>query len=181
MPAFASPLSGLIEVVQQLNLPLFLSIASSCLTFYFWLVKLNRERAGLRLYRLVPFRPDRLQCSPVPGSARAIWYGDIFLANPSTLPAAVVRCRVQLDWKGSWRDGSLQLEKKEDVPWVVEPLRVFVRTFGCCFQVEEETPREQLQKPHRLRFLLETVDGRTHVQEIQTCDAAPAQGSAQAA
>jgi hypothetical protein len=173
MSAIASLFSWLNEVGQTLNVSLLLSIASSCATFYFWLVKWNRERAGIALYRLAAFRPDRLQCSTMAGKARAIWYGDVFLANPSTLPAAVVRCRVQLWWNGDWRDGTLQMEKKDDVPWVVEPLRILARSFGCCFLVDEGTQRERLQQPQRIRFMLDTVDGRMHTHELETCDAAP--------
>ncbi len=174
-------LTWLSEVWQQLNLSMFLSVASSGITFYFWLVKMNRERAGLQFYRLAAFRPDRLQCSTVAGCARAVWYGEVLLANPSTLPAAVLRCRVQFFWQGEWRDGTLQMEKKDDVPWVVEPLRILSRNFGCAFLVADGTPREQLQQPQRFRFLLDTVDGRTQVREIQSCDAAPVAAPAQAA
>ena len=156
------------------NASMILSVTSTCVTFYFWLVKMNRERMGLRLYRMATFKPDRLQCSTVPGTAKAIWYGEILITNPSTMPTAVINCRVQLYWKGEWRDGTLQMEKKDAVPWTVEPLRVLARSFGCCFLVDENTPQDALQGPQRLRFLLETVDGRTSTLEIQSCDAAQA-------
>jgi hypothetical protein len=169
----ASLLTSIADFCKEINLPLLLSVASSLVTGYFWLVKMNRERAGLRLYRVADFRADRLQCSDVPGMERATWYGEICLANPSTLPAAVISCQVQLFWNGAWRDGARIMEKKDDVPWLVEPLRVFTRSFGCSFNVEAGTPREQLSTPQRLRFLWTTVDGRQHTAEMHTRTATP--------
>jgi hypothetical protein len=156
------------------NLSMLLSVGSSVVTGYFWLVKMRQERAGLQLYRAAGFRPDRLQCSDQPGKEKAVWYGEVFLANPSTLPAAVVRFGVQLFWKGRWLDGSLIMEKKDGMPWTVEPLRVLARSFGCAFHVEEGTTREQLLPSHRLRFTLVTVEGRSRTYEIETSDPAPA-------
>lgn len=164
-----SLVSAVAELCKDANLPLLLSVGSSVVTGYFWLVKMNRERAGLRLLQAGAFRPDRLQCSDVPGMDKATWYGELFLTNPSTLPAVVVRFQVQLHWQGTWIDGRLVLEKKDDVPWVVEPLRVLARSFGCSFAVPAGTTREQLQQPHRLRFTWLTVDGRQHSTEIDTC------------
>jgi hypothetical protein len=115
-----------------------------------------------------------LQCSNVPGKAKAVWYGDLCLANPANLPAAIVRLQVKLRWDGQWLDGQLVLEKKDDVPWTVEPMRVLSRSLGFAFQVEETTAREKLVGPQRLRLLLTTVDGRTRVEEITTCSPAPA-------
>jgi len=178
-----SPVASLLavpaDVVNNLNLPMVLSVASSCVTGYFWLVKMRRERAGLQLYRAAGFRPDRLQCSDLPGMEKAVWYGEVFLANPSTLPAAVVRFGVHLFWKGRWRDGNLVMEKKDGLPWTVEPLRVLARGFGCAFHVEQGTTREQLLQPHRLRFTLVTVDGRTRRYDVET--SAPASAPALAA
>jgi hypothetical protein len=165
-----SLLGSLADVGKSVDVSLLLSIGSSLLTGYFWLVKMNQERAGLRLYRLTEFRPDRLQCSDVPGTERATWYGDVVLANPSTLPSVVVQCQVQLLWQGVWLDGTRVLDKKEDVPWTIEPLRVLSRKFGCSFLVAAETPRERLQSMQRLRFILTTVDGRRQVAEMQTRD-----------
>jgi hypothetical protein len=149
-------------------------VGSAGITAYFWLVKMNRERAGLRLYRVADFRPDRPQCAPVPGTQKAVWYGELCLANPSSLPAVVVQIRVQLRWQGRWRDGKLVLEKKDDVPWIVEPLRVLSRGFGCAFLVEESATRAQLQQPQRLRFTFVTVEGRPRVKEISTASPTPA-------
>jgi hypothetical protein len=167
-------LAAVPDVVNNVNLSMFLSVASSCVTGYFWLVKMRRERAGLQLYRAAGFRPDRLQCSDLPGKAKAVWYGEVFLANPSTLPAAVVRFGVQLLWKGRWIDGALVMDKKDGVPWTVEPLRVLARGFGCAFQVEECATREQLLQSHRLRFTLVTVDGRARRYDIEMSDPSPA-------
>jgi hypothetical protein len=167
------------ELCKELNLSLLLSVASSVITGYFWLVKMNRERAGLRLYRVADFRADRLQCSDLPGSERATWYGDIVLANPSTLPAVVVYCQLQLWWQGQWLDGTRVMEKKDDVPWTVEPMRVLTRSFGCSFLVAAGTPRERLLAPQRLRFQWTTVDGRRHTAEIDTRSAAPVQQTPQ--
>jgi hypothetical protein len=164
-----------------LSLQALLSLGSAGLTAYFWLVKARRDRAGLRLVRLGDFRPDRPQCSDVPGTERAVWYGGICLANPSTLPAVVVQVRVQLHWQGRWLDGRLVLEKKDDVPWAVEPLRVLSRSLGCAFLVKEGTAREELARPQRLRFTLVTVDGRAQALKLVTCDAAPAAPEALAA
>jgi hypothetical protein len=162
-------------VLGDFNFQSFLAVGSACVTGYFWLVRMNQERAGLKLYRVADFRPDRLQCCDAPGKEKATWYGEIYLANPSTLPAAVVACRVQLLWHGRWMDGKLVMEKKDDLPWTVEPLRVLARSFGCAFPVEEGTTREQLLKPHKLRFTWTTVDGRSQRQDIDTCvTAAPA-------
>ena len=124
---------------------------------------------GLKLYRVADFRPDRLQCCDAPGKEKATWYGEIYLANPSSLPAAVVRFQVQLRWGDRWIDGKLVMEKKDDMPWTVEPLRVLARGVGCSFPVEEGTTREQLLQPHKLRFIWITVDGRKQVQDIDTC------------
>ncbi len=166
----ASSLGG---VLGDINVQTFLAVGSACVTAYFWLVKMNQERLGLKLYRVADFRPDRLQCSDLPGKEKATWYGEIYLANPSTLPAAVVRFRVQLLWGGRWIDGKLVIEKKDDLPWTVEPLRVLARGFGCSFPVEEGTTREQLSQPHKLRFIWITVDGRKQVQDVETCMTVP--------
>ena len=172
MPSLVASLAGFLG---DFNVQAFLTVGSAGITAYFWLVKMNQERAGLKLYRVADFRPDRLQCSEIPGKEKATWYGEIYLANPSTLPAAVVRFQVQLLWGGRWIDGKLVIEKKDDMPWTVEPLRVLARGFGCSFPVEEGTTREQLLRPHKLRFLWIMVDGRKQVQDIDTClTAAPA-------
>jgi hypothetical protein len=145
-----------------------LSAGSAFVTGYFWLVKMRQERAGLRLYQAAGFRPDRLQCSDVPGKGKATWYGEIFLANPSTLPSTVISLRISLFWKGQWIDGKRVIEKKDDLPWAVEPLRVLSRSLGCSFDVDEGTTREQLQVNQRLRLTLTTVDGRERTQELDT-------------
>ena len=170
-PLVASSLAGFLG---DFNVQTFFAVGSACVTAYFWLVKMNQERAGLKLYRVADFRPDRLQCSEAPGKEKATWYGEIYLANPSTLPAAVVRFRVQLLWGGRWIDGKLVIEKKDDMPWTVEPLRVLARGFGCSFAVEEGTTREQLLTPHKLRFTWVMVDGSKQTQDIDTCLTAPA-------
>ena len=158
----------------EFNVQSFLAVGSACMTGYLWLTRLNRERAGLKLYRTADFRPDRLQCSDKAGKEKATWYGEILLANPATLPAAVVRFRVQLLWRGRWIDGRTVTERKDDVPWTVEPLRVLARSFGCAFDVEEGTTREQLLTPHKLRFTWTTVDGRCQCQDVETSAASAA-------
>ncbi|HVS36422.1 MAG TPA: hypothetical protein VMS17_12725 [Gemmataceae bacterium] len=158
----------------EFNLQTIFVVASTCITVYFWVIKWNRERTGLKLYRVADFRADRLQCSDKPGQEKATWYGEIFLANPSTLPIAVVRFRVQLLWRGRWMDGRTVMERKDDMPWTVEPLRVLARSFGCAFDVEEGTAREQLLKPHKLRFTWTTVDGRQKSQDVETSQTASA-------
>jgi hypothetical protein len=168
MPFFAPLAPCFADLVGNLNLQTFLAVGSACVTGYFWLVKMNRERAGLRLYRVADFRPDRLQCCNTPGKEKATWYGEIYLGNPSTLPAAVVGFRVQLWWRGAWIDGDLAMERKDGLPWTVEPLRVLARSFGCAFAVEQGTTREQLLRPHKLRFTWTTVDGRTQREDIDT-------------
>lgn len=92
----------------------------------------------------------------------------MYLANPSTLPLAVVGFRVQLMWYGEWIDGKLVMERKDNVPWTVEPLRVAPRSFGCAFAVEQGTVREQLLQPHKLRFTWTLVDGRKQSQDVDT-------------
>jgi len=173
MPSFFSwPVACLADWIGDFNVQSFLAVGSACLTAYFWLVKMSRDGAGLKLYRAADFRPDRPQCGDAPGTAKAVWYGEIFFANPSTLPAAVVGFRVQLLWHGRCIDGALVMEQKDGLPWTVEPLRVLARSFGCAFAVEEGITREQLQKPHMLRFTWTTVDGRTWSQDVNTCVAA---------
>ena len=153
----------------EFNLQTVLAVGSACVTAYFWLVKMNQERAGLKLYRVADFKPDRLQCSDAPGKEKATWYGEVYLANPSSLPAAVVRFQVQLLWEGKWIDGKLVIERKDDLPWTVEPLRVVARSFGCSFTVNQGTVKEQLLTPHKVRFTWTTVDGRKQSQDIDTC------------
>src|SRR5580704_12635912 len=77
-PSLLSGFSG------HIKMETLMSVGSACLTCYFWLVKMRRESAGLKLYQPAAFRADRLQCSRVPGKEKATWYGDLFLANPST-------------------------------------------------------------------------------------------------
>ena len=166
MPPLVASLAGFLG---DFNVQSFLAVGSACVTAYFWLVKMNQERAGLKLYLVADFRPDRLQCSDQPGKEKATWYGEIYLANPATLPAAVVRFQVRLLWGGRWIDGKLLMEKKDDLPWTVEPLRVLARGFGCSFPVEEGTAREQLLRPNKLRFIWTTVDGRRQQQDVDTC------------
>jgi hypothetical protein len=164
--------SALAGLWQALNLQALLSVGSAGITAYFWLVKMNRERAGLRLYRLGDFRPDRPQGADVPGMETAVWYGGLCLANPSSLPAAVVCLRVQLGWQGRRLDGRLVQERKDDLPWTVEPLRVLSRSFGCAFVVPEGTARELLSRPQQFRFTFVTADGRRRTQTMSTCEAA---------
>jgi hypothetical protein len=66
------------------------------------------------------------------------------------------------------------MDKKDGLPWTVEPLRVLARGFGCAVQVEEGATREQLLQSHRLRFTLVTVDGRARTYDIETPDPASA-------
>jgi hypothetical protein len=152
----------------EFNFQTLIAVGSACITAYFWLVKMNKELAGLKLYRAADFKPDRLQCCDAAGKEKATWYGEIYLANPSSLPSAVVGFRVQLMWRREWVDGKLVMERKEDLPWTVEPLRVLAKSFGCAFPVEQGTTREDLLKPRRLRFSWTTVDGRKQSQEIET-------------
>ena len=98
---FASLAPCFAGVLGDFNLQTVLAVGSACITGYFWFVKMNQERAGLRLYRVADFKPDRLQCSDAPAKEKATWYGEIYLANPASLPAAVVRFQVQLFWGSS--------------------------------------------------------------------------------
>lgn len=170
-PLVALSLTGFLG---DFNVQSFLAVGSACITAYFWMVKMNQERAGLKLYRVADFRPDRLQCSDQPGKEKATWYGEIYLANPSLLPAAVVRFQAQLLWDGRWIEGKLVIEKKDGLPWTVEPLRVLARGFGCSFDVEEGTTRERLLTPHKIRFTWVTVDGRKQSQDVDTTMTLPA-------
>jgi hypothetical protein len=152
----------------HIRMETLMSVGSACLTGYLWLVKMRRETAGLKLYQPAPFRADRRQCSREAGKEKATWYGDIFLANPSVMPRTVIRSRVELLWQGRWIEGKWILEKKEDLPWAVEPLRVLTRSLGVSFDVDEGTPAEQLQADGRIRLTLETLDGRQLVEQIET-------------
>lgn len=165
--------SALTALWNGMPMQAIISVGSAAFTAYCWLVKMNKDRAGVRLYRVADFRPDRLQCSDVAGKARAVWYSEVCVANPSSLPAALVGVQVQLWWHDSWLDGKLVLEKKDDVPWVVEPLRVLSRGFGCAFNVPENTARDVLTRPQRIRFTFTTVEGKIQRQEITTCNAQP--------
>ena len=172
MSSHAAPIFA--NILGEFNVQTLFAVASTCITAYFWLVKMNRERAGLKLFRVGDFRPDRLQCSDRPGKEKATWYGEVVLANPSSLPIVVIQFQVQLLWRGRWIDGRMVMERKDDPPWTVEPLRVLARKFGCAFDAEEGTAREQLLKPHALRFTWTTVDGRRNCQDVVTSLAAPA-------
>jgi hypothetical protein len=163
----------------HIKMETLISLSSACLTGYLWLVKMRRETAGLKLYQPAAFRADRRQCSREPGKEKATWYGDIFIANPSSLPRTVIRSRIELLWKGQWIEGKWILEKKDDLPWAVEPLRVLTRGLGLSFDVDEGTPAEELQANHRIRLTLVTLDGRKLVQQIETCG--PSAVSARAA
>jgi hypothetical protein len=145
-----------------------MSLGSACLTGYFWITRFRRENARLQLIQPAAFRADRLQCSRVPGKEKATWYGDIFLANPATSLRTVIGAKVELFWKGQWIEGKWVLEKKDDLPWPVEPLRVFTRSLGLSFDVNEGTAPEALQENHRIRLTLRTLDGRNVVQQIET-------------
>ena len=103
----ASLFTSLFDALQDgITFNSLLSVGSAAVTGYFWLVKAQRERAGLELYHAGRFRPDRLQCSNTPGKEKATWYGEIFLANPSTLPGTVIGLRIELFWKGQWIEGT---------------------------------------------------------------------------
>jgi hypothetical protein len=158
------------NLMDTTNLSFLLSVMTSVFTGYCWLFQMNRDRAPLRLYRASPFRPDRLQSSPLPGKETATWYGEIGLANPSSLPRSVIGVEVELRWRGTWLPGRLVLDSKVGVPWTVEPLRVLNRSFGCAFPVDEGTPREALTAPQQLRFTLIMIDGRRRAHEISTSD-----------
>ncbi len=162
-----SLLAGFPGVIKMETL---MSFGSACLTGYFWLTKIRRENARLRLIQPAPFRADRRQCSRTPGKEKATWYGDIFLANPATSLRTVIAAKLELFWQGQWVEGKWMLEKKDDLPWVIEPLRVFTRNLGLSFDVDEGTPAEQLPANHRIRLTLTTLDGRQVVQYIETRD-----------
>jgi hypothetical protein len=160
-----SLLSGFPGAIKMETL---MSFGSACLTGYFWLTKIRRENARLRLIQPAAFRADRRQCSRVPGKEKATWYGEIFLANPATSLQTVIAAKIELFWKGQWIEGKWVLEKKDDLPWAVEPLRVFTRNLGLSFDVDEGTAPDTLQENHRIRLTLTTLDGRKVVQEIET-------------
>jgi hypothetical protein len=164
----ASVWTSLAGLCGPMNAQAVLSVGSACVTGYFWLVKMGRERAGLRLYRVGDFRADRLQGSTTPGKATATWHGGLCLANPATVPAVVVRLQVHLNWGGQWLEGRLVLESKDGPPWTVEPMRVFSRTLGVAFPVEENTDRDRMLRPQRFRFTFAMADGRTRTQELSS-------------
>jgi len=172
--SFATSLATILDnLTRNFNLQMLLSVGSACVTGYFWLVKANRERAGLCLYRTGDFRLDRPQCCDAAEKEKAIWYGAICVANPSTLPALVVQARVQLRFEGRWLDGQLVQEKKDEAPWTIEPLRALSRSLGCAFQVPEGAVQDRLQGPQQLRFVFTLADGRQRVHALVTRETPP--------
>jgi hypothetical protein len=172
----ASAWSHVVGLFGPMNAQLLLSVGSACLTGYYWLLKVGKERAGLTIYRTDDFKPDRPQGSRTPGKETAVWYGGLCLANPATVPAVVVRAEVRLLWDGGWVEGRLVQDAKDGPPWTVEPLRIVSHRLGLAFPVPEGTPRERLLGPQRFQFTLVTSDGRKRVRELRACDPPPAAG-----
>ena len=103
---------------------LILSAGSSLVTGYFWLVKMNRERAGVRLYRVADFRPDRtgqlLGSAALPerlGSSRLLRLE----AEPDGLVAAFIRYTAADGSETVLRSRWIKLDQdlmENVVPWV---------------------------------------------------------------
>ena len=150
-----------LDTIQDHCKTLF-SLASLAVTAYFWFVKANRERVGLRIYQTSKFEGS------LEPNALGFWQGEVYLANRSTMPNAVVEVKTELFWKGQWIPGYTNLPEGHELPWNLTPLFVTQRKISGAFQLDPKTDREEVYANQRIRFTFISVEGRSFVKEIQT-------------
>lgn len=147
-----------------------LAVGSAAVTAYFWLIKANRERAGVKVYQIGKFRADRrtVPASEAPTKYRLWWSGDLFFANRSTLPSAIIGAEVSVFFRGQWIDGDFGWGEGAELPWNLPPLSVEKKPVAAFLKVQDEVEWDEVQKPHKLRFRFSTVDGRQFTKEVET-------------
>ena len=143
-------------------------IGSMLVTGYFWLIKSNRERAGIKLYQIGKWMPNS---RTTPEKKHRLWWdGDLYLANVSTLPNAVVGATVELRMGDKWIKGDYGWKDEHALPWNLMPQLVEKRGAAAFFEFEEgqvdvEKMRDSAQK---IRFTYHTVDGRKYSKVVDT-------------
>jgi hypothetical protein len=161
MPYAVGPCWAVFEHLQD-ELKTVFSLVSLAITAYFWLVRANREWAGMR------FQQVGLYEGQMEDSGVAYWRGKLFVSNRSSLPNAVIEGGVELLWKGKWRSGRVATPEGSELPWNLEPLQVVPYEVLAIFDLGKDTTREEVYEDHRLRFTFLTVEGRRFVTEVRT-------------
>jgi len=159
------------------------STASFFATFYFWLVKANRERPNLQPHVL-----DRefFLGNSNPDSRQIGFKVGLVIANNSTLPNAVLGAKASLrGTKGQWVEvGYLSIDKQTSLPLNVPPMTtVLLRllghlTFPYAADLEDGNKavgnylRKHIAEPRKLRVELHSLNDRRDAFELLLPDAA---------
>ncbi|MFO0865724.1 MAG: hypothetical protein U0744_13915 [Gemmataceae bacterium] len=153
------------------------SAASFLATFYFWLIRANRERPRLRPYILD--REFFLGNSTIEIRQIGVKVG-LIIANYSTLPNALVGSKASLRGpSGQWVElGQFAFDKQTPLPLNLPPMTtVLLRvagnlTFPCAADLEEGNKtagnylRKHLGEPRALRIELRSLNDRTDTFEL---------------
>jgi len=161
-----STMSTLISPVVQELVKFLFSTVSLLITFYFWYVRINREKVALKVYPVGDFE------GALQDNGEGIWSGRIFIANSSILPTAVVSVKAELWWDGRWLEGPCAMGEGSELPWNMPPSQVFPRDLRAAFLLPPDTTREEVYANHSLRFTFETVDGSRITTETETASEA---------
>jgi hypothetical protein len=146
--------------VYQINT--ILAVGSALVTAYFWMIRANRERAGVKVHQASKFTSNHRerkneQDAPI---SRVWWDGKLFMTNRSTLPAAVFRAQVELQRDGKWVRGDFGWGEDGELPYNLAPLHVVTKKVAAFFDLEPEFSREDSYKKWQIRFTFETVEGK---------------------
>ncbi|MGE0431438.1 MAG: hypothetical protein AB7K09_08680 [Planctomycetota bacterium] len=143
-------------------------VGSAIITCYFWLIKSNRERAGIRIYQVGKWVPNTRTTAEK--KIRVWWDGDLYLANVSSLANAVVGATVELKMGDGWKQGDYGWKEEHALPWNVPPQHVEKRGAAAFFEWEEGAidPEKIRDAAQKIRFTFHTVDGRKYSKVVDT-------------
>src|SRR5690606_18754505 len=108
-------------------------------------------KAGLKIYQADRFTPSRrtlpsYEQEKHPGMVRAFWTGDLYVANMSTLPSAVIGAEVELQREGKWVSGAFGWSEGAALPWNLDPLKVDKHGVAAFFYLPESVEGEELSR-----------------------------------
>src|SRR5437773_4681954 len=156
--------SPLAEVMlPTMSVEMVLSVLSTVVTGYFWLVRSRQERPNLKIFQLRDFRTS-LRGGEGAGARKAkrlsltpMELGGVLVANNSLRQNSIVRFDCYLSYAGGWLKGSWGYLNDDKPPWNIPPQTSIAISPACFFDVPEDfEPSDDLQ--FRVEFV--TASGR---------------------
>ena len=128
--------------MPPMSVEMVLSVFSTVVTGYFWLVRARQERPNLKIFQLRDFRAT-LRSSEGERKAKRLnltpmELGGVLVANNSLRQNSIVRFDCQLSYAGGWLKGSWGYLNDDKPPWNIPPQTSIAISPACFFDVPED-------------------------------------------